>query len=261
MDTNTKPRYPESDATTEEQLDLVRAAGYAGVTWDELDPARTKQLAAAASSRGLRLAALYSAATLTRDGLAWSPTLPETMRQLEGTGAVVWVHVVSREFASSSAEGDVVAVPTFRRLADLAAAHGLRVALYPHVGDWVERVQDATRLARKVGHPAFGVTFNLCHALMVGDERLVPDLLADAAPYLFVVSVNGADAGAAGTSWARLIQTLDQGTFDVRAVLQTLHELRFAGPVALQGYGLKGEVADNLRRSREAYERLVSGLR
>jgi sugar phosphate isomerase/epimerase len=131
------------------------------------------------------------------------------------------------------------------------------VALYPHAGDWVETVGDATRLAREAGHPALGVTFNLCHSLMLGEEERIPDLLAEASPYLFAATVNGADSGAAGTSWDRLIQTLDRGTFDVRPVLRTLHGLGFRGLVALQGYGLTGDVADNLRRSREAYERLI----
>jgi sugar phosphate isomerase/epimerase len=260
MDTNTKQRYPESDYTTEQQLDLVRGAGYSGVTWDALPPAETASLLAAARSRGLRLAAVYAGAALTRDGLAWSPTLADAMATLSGTGAIVWLHVGSPDFPRSSPEGDAVALPALRRLADLAAAHGLRVALYPHVGDWVERVQDATRLARAAGHPALGVSFNLCHALMVGDEARIPDLLAEAAPDLFVVQVNGADAGAAGTSWDRLIKTLDRGTFDVGGVLRTARALGFSGPVTLQGYGLPGDVADNLGRSAAAWRRLVAGL-
>jgi sugar phosphate isomerase/epimerase len=261
MDTNTKQRYPESDFSLEQQLDFVRAAGYAGVTWDALPGAETERLVAACRARGLRLFAVYAGATISRETLTWSETLPDTMRALQGTGAVVWLHVGSRDLARASPEGDAVAVPALRRLADLAAVHGLRVALYPHVGDWIESVSDATRLARSAGHPALGATFNLCHSLMLGEQTQIDDLLAEAAPHLFIVSVNGADASAAGTSWDRLIQTLDRGTFDVRPVLERLRALRFAGPVAVQGYGLTGDVADNLRRSVEAYRRMVAGLR
>jgi sugar phosphate isomerase/epimerase len=260
MDTVTKPRYPESDLPMGAQLDLVRAAGYAGVTWDAMPAAETGRLIDAARARGLRLFAVYAGATLARDGLTWGETLPDTMRALEGTGAVVWLHVGSREFERSSPEGDAVAVPALRRLADLAANHGLRVALYPHVGDWVERVSDATRLAREAGHPALGATFNLCHSLMLGEEARLADLLAEASPHLFLVTLNGADAFAAGTSWERLIQTLDRGSFDLRPVLGTLRGLGYAGPVAVQGYGLKGDVADNLRRSKAAWDRLVAGV-
>ncbi len=260
MDTITKPRYPESDLSMEAQLDLVRAAGYEGVTWDALPAPETVRLLAAARARGLRVLAVYAGATLTRDALTWSDTLQGTMRALEGSGAVVWLHVGSRDFERSSPEGDAIAVPALRRFADLAAAHGLRVSLYPHVGDWAERVSDATRLARKAGHPALGVTFNLCHSLMLGEEGRIADLLAEASPHLFFVTVNGADTGAAGTSWERLIQTLDRGSFDLRPVLRTLRGLGYAGPVAVQGYGLKGDVADNLRRSKTAWDRLVAGV-
>lgn len=260
MDTLTKPRYPESDLPMEAQLDLVRDAGYAGVTWDAMPAAETGRLVDAARARGLRIFAVYAGATLARDGLTWGGTLPDTMRALEGTGAVVWLHVGSSDFGRSSPEGDAVAVPALRRLADLAAAHGLRVALYPHVGDWVERVSDATRLARRAGHPALGVTFNLCHSLMLGEEERIADLLAEASPHLFLVTMNGADTGAAGTSWDRLIRTLDRGSFDLRPVLRMLHGLGYAGPVAVQGYGLKGDVADNLRRSKGAWDRLVAGF-
>ncbi len=39
-------------------------------------------------------------------------------------------------------------------------------------------------------------------------------------PYLFVVSINGADGGATNDMlWDRLIQTLDRGSFDVGRVL------------------------------------------
>jgi sugar phosphate isomerase/epimerase len=260
MDTVTKQRYPESDYTLEQQLDLVRDAGYAGVTWEELSPQDTQRLVDAAAARGLRVAALYYGATVTRDGVSWNPTLPETMRLLKDTGTIIWLHVVSSDFPRSSPDADPIAVPAFRELAELAAANGLRVAIYPHTGDWTERIQDATRVARLVGHPAFGVTFNLCHCLMAGDEEDIHDLLAEASPYLFIATVNGADSAAAGTSWQRLIQTLDRGTFDVESVLRTLHELPFTGPVIFQGFGLQGDVPDNLRRSMTAWRRMMGAI-
>lgn len=47
---------------------------------------------------------------------------------------------------------------------------------------------------------------------MVGDEAKIHELLADAAPHLFVVTINGADTGAGRTSWggsrARPLHTL-----------------------------------------------------
>ena len=260
MDTYTKQRFPLSDFTRDQQLDMIQSAGYAGIGWDKLSSDATRQLARAAAARGLSLAALYYQGNLTRAGVTWDASLLETIKALKGSDTIIWLHIVSRAFARSDPAGDAVAVPALRRLADAALANGLRVAIYPHKGDWTERVQDATRLARRVGHPALGVSFNLCHCLMVGDEDTIPELLADAAPYLFIVTLNGADTGAGGTTWKRLIQTLDRGSFDLNPLLRTLHQLRFRGPFAVQGYGLKGDVADNLQRSMKAWQRLVGEI-
>lgn len=260
MDTYTKQRFPNSDFTRDQQLDMIRAAGYAGVGWDKLSTDATRQLVQAAEARGLALAALYYQGNLTREGLSWDPSLLDTIKAVKGSDAIVWLHIVSREFARSDPAGDAIAVPALRRLADVALANGIRVAIYPHKGDWTERVQDATRLARRVGHPALGVSFNLCHCLMVGDEEAIPELLGEAAPYLFIVTLNGADTGAGGTSWQRLIQTLDRGTYDLNPLLRTLHQLPFRGPIALQGYGLKGDVANNLQRSMKAWQRMVGEI-
>jgi sugar phosphate isomerase/epimerase len=255
MDTLTKQRHPNSALSVAAQLDMVQAAGYSGVTWNEGSPAETKALFEAATVRGLQLTALYYGAAVNRTGVTWSPSLPETMALLKGSGTIIWLHLTSRDFPRSTPEGDTVAVPALRTLADQAAAHGLRLALYPHRGDWTERVQDAVRVARKAAHPALGVTFNLCHCLMVGDEERIPGLLTDAAPYLLLVTVNGADTGAAGTDWKRLIQPLDRGSFDLLPMLRHLDALGYTGPVAMQGYGLKGDVADNLNRSLTAWRK------
>jgi hypothetical protein len=83
----------------------------------------------------------------------------------------------------------------------------------------------------------------------VGDELKIGALLEDAAPHLFVVTISGADADSATKGWGKLIQTLDQGTFDVSTVLRKLRDLKYAGPIGLQHYGIKGDSKENLARS------------
>ena len=175
---------------------------------------------------------------------------------MKGTDTIVWLPINSTEFPKSSPDGDEVAVPALQRLADFAASNGVRIAIYPHTGNWAERVQDAVRLAKRVNRPNFGATFNLCHCLMVGDEAKIPELLAEAAPHLFLVTINGADAGAAATSWNRLIQPLDAGSYDVGIVLRKLQELHYTGPIGLQGYGVKLPVKENLLRSVNGWRKL-----
>jgi sugar phosphate isomerase/epimerase len=143
-----------------------------------------------------------------------------------------------------------------REVAALAEKDGVRVAIYPHAGFWVERVDDAVRLARQMERKNFGVTFNLCHWLKV-DGKELEARLDEAKPYLFVVTINGADAG--GKDWGQLIQPLDAGSFDVGRVLAKLKQMGYAGPVGLQHYGIGGDADRNLRRSMDAWRQLTKG--
>jgi sugar phosphate isomerase/epimerase len=74
---------------------------------------------------------------------------------------------------------------------------------------------------------------------------------------MFVVTINGADAGAARTGWNRLIRPLDEGNFDLKNFLNKLRELKYSGPIGLQGYGVKLPAEENLRRSMNAWKQLV----
>ncbi len=135
----------------------------------------------------------------------------------------------------------------------MAAANGLRIAIYPHVGEWTAKFADATKLALVVKHPQFGVTFNLCHAMAMGEEKAIPTLLEQAKGVLFIVSICGADTGVAGGNWGKLIQTLDKGTFDQVALLKKLKAIGFAGPIGFQGYAIKGKPEDILGPTMQAW--------
>ena len=139
-----------------------------------------------------------------------------------------------------------------RELADLAARRNVRIALYPHQGFWLERTDDALRLAEQVDRPNVGAMFNLCHWLRVEPQTDAGPLLERAMPRLFAVTINGADAD--GRDWKTLIQTLDQGTFDMAGFLKTLGDAGYTGPIGLQAYGIGGDAHDNLKRSIEAWQ-------
>ncbi len=256
MDTCFKDRYPASDPDLAARLDFLREQGFAGYAWTEEAPAKVAEVLALGQARGLAMHAIYLSGTVHSNGVAFSPQAWALLPVLKDSGAVVWLHLTSKVFPSSSAAGDAVAAPDLRRFAEAAASNGLRVAIYPHRHDWTERFSDALRVAAAVDRPNFGVTFNLCHALMCGDEAEIPRLLGEAGPRLFAVTINGADAGAAGTSWSRLIQPLDAGTYDVGIVLRRLRELGYAGAIGLQGYGVKGPYRENLARSMAAWRTL-----
>lgn len=239
-----------------EKLDLVKQLGYAGVSWKPAAPEVIESLVKQLRGRDLKLFAIYANATLTKTELKLPPQLEADLPALKGTGAAIWLPVNSKDFASSSPDGDAVAVPALAALADLAAKYDLRIALYPHKGSWTERIQDTIRLAEKVNRKNLGVTFNLCHCLMVGDEAKIPELLEQAKAKLFLVTINGADSNATGTTWARLIQPLGEGSYDVRIVLKKLKEIGYTGPIGLQGYGIKLPPEENLKKSMAAWKEM-----
>lgn len=252
MDTGTR-------GTPEAVAAMLGEIGYAGLGGSGYN---VKPMRQALAARGLKLFNVYLTLKLDPTHSALTPPMKQLIADLAGSGAALWIAVdkVSNGGAPlppSSTEGDAVAVEKLRELADFAGPHGVRIALYPHTWFWLERTSDAVRLANRLNHPDVGVTFNLCHWLKVEGEDNAEATLRTALPRLFFVSINGADgADTQKLEWKQLIQTLDQGSYKVGALLQTLRRLGYTGPIGLQAYGIGGEPRDNLTRSFQAWQRL-----
>lgn len=238
------------------QMDLLKDLGYSGFSWRPGPD--IGRIVKDAAGRNLKVYSVYAGLTLNKDKLSGDHL--STIAALKDTGVMIWLPIMSKDYKPSSEDGDAVAVPALQVMADSAASNNVRIALYPHSGFWIEKVQDAVRVAKKVNRPNFGVTFNLCHCLMVGDEEKIPDLLTEAMPYLFLVSINGADTGAGRTSWGRLIRPLDEGSKDMLPVLKKLKELGYRGPIGLQGYAVKLPDGENIKRSWAAWQKLNERL-
>ncbi len=245
-------KYP----TPEAQARVLQELGYAGI-----GPSGTSgipEMLEALDKHGLKMVALYVGANLDLDKPKYDSKLPEVIKQLEGRDTFIWLYVLAGKFKPSSTDGDSQAVAVVREIAGMAERSDLRVALYPHAGFYVQRVEDAVRVAEKVDRKNVGVTFNLCHWLRLDEPSSMKRLVELARPHLFLVTINGADHD--GESWDRLIQPLDRGSFDVYGLLKTLKEIGYTGPVGLQCYGVPGDKYENLKRSIEAWRKLSEKL-
>jgi sugar phosphate isomerase/epimerase len=249
MDTGTRDA---SHQTPEEQASLAREVGFKGVGPIYHSPEELQQWLAAVDKLGLKMVALY--VPLRLDNLEPSlATVQEVAALLRGRDTMLWVFVTDKKHKAAAADNDETAVKALQQTADLAKQAGLRVALYPHTGFYVERVEDAVRLIGKAGRSNVGLTFNLCHWLKVDGKDLKATLSA-ARPHLFCVSINGADAG--GTNWKQLIRPLGCGTYDVAQVLRLLRKMDYNGPIGLQHYGIGGDAKENLSRSMASWKKL-----
>ena len=197
----------------EQQAQMLKELGYDGVghLWLDNIPERLKTLDAA----GLKLFQITITVDITPGKQAYDPRFKEVMPLLKGRG--VQFLLLMSGLKPSDPAGDARAVEIIREMAGMAAESGAQVLLYPHSNDWLERIEDAVRVAEKVDRPNVGVMFNLCHWLRVSKSRDYKPLLAHAMPRLWAVSINGADE------------------FDDQARLGTLHPasgprvVRYAG--------------------------------
>jgi sugar phosphate isomerase/epimerase len=252
MDTGTKDN---DHKTIQAQAQMLAELGYAGFGHTGLD--NLEEVLSALDKTGLKLFTIYLGVNLDDPDNSFYLRVNEASRLLDGRGAILWVYIQSSKHKPSTEAGDASAVKIIRRMSDLIAHSDVKIAFYPHTNFWLETTDDALRLARKVGRPNVGVTFNLCHQLRVVGPESVKQTIIASLPYLSVVTINGADSAPAGSAgWDKLIQTLDKGSYDVYPMLKTLRELGYAGPVGLQHYGIGGNAYQNLQSSMTAWKQL-----
>jgi len=243
--------------TLEQQAGLLQELGYdgAGHLWLEQVPERIRTLDAA----GLKLFQIYLRLDVGPDVQpAFDPKLKEVIPLLKGRDTMLAALMTGGKPSDESR--DAQAVELLRPIADAARESGVRIALYPHSGDWLERLEDALRVVDKVDRANVGVMFNLCHWLRVEKQRNYRPLLERAMPRLWAVSINGADEFDAQPGWDRYIQPLGRGSFDLYPFLKTLRQLGYLGPVGLQCYGIPGDARDSLAESMKAWRAYTTRL-
>jgi sugar phosphate isomerase/epimerase len=243
--------------TLPEQAAMLKELGYdgAGHLWLDNLKERLDTLDAA----GLKLFQIYFRVDLAAEKTPYDQRLRDVLPLLKGRG--IQIALLISGMPPSDVKGDEKAVPIIREIADLVRDSGTKIVLYPHSNDWLEKGNDAVRLAKKAERANVGVMFNLCHWLKVDKEENLKPVLEGAMPYLWAVSINGtdhADAIKAGTgNW---LQPLDKGEYDVFNVLKTLKDLGYKGPVGLQCYGIEGDARDHLARSMAAWKKYMERL-
>ena len=240
--------------TVKERIKVLKELGYDGIGSAKLSqsdlalPERLKLY----DEAGLKFFSFYVGGRLGTNGHSYSKEIRQAIKELKGRDTILELYVQG----SKRANTDEQAVTFVREIADQARESGLRIVLYPHAGFYVDTLGSAVRVARKCKRDNVGVMFNLCHYLKVEPKTDLKAALTEAKPLLWQVSTSGAKKG--GNSWGQLIQTLDRGDYNQKALFQMLRDLGFEGNVGFQCYAIQGDSRDNLKRSIGAWNQLHS---
>lgn len=238
---------------------LLKELGYAGLG----GAAGDRAMAEALQQAGLRFFNGYLTLQFHAERSGLDEKLRGQIDAMQGADAALWLAVskIYREnqpLAPGAAGGEEIAAMRLKEIANYAATRGVKVALYPHTGQWFAHFEDALRITTRLRHPSIGVTFNLCHWLKVeGSERDPMPLLRAALPSLMFVTINGADGGdTKSMTWNRLILPLGEGTYDVAAFVRDLQAIGYVGPIGFQGYGIKAPPREVLMKTMGAWRRM-----
>lgn len=238
------------------QADLLKELGYDGMAYLG-DPAGLTETLKALDAKRLRMFAAYlfpgAEIDIDSDPPGYDPRIKEMIDALKGRETILLICFVASKHSPSVLEGDETAVHIAREIADYAQKAGVRVAIYPHEGYWVQRVEDAVRIAQKADRKNLGICFNLYHWLKTDKSRDPKPIITTALPRLFLVTISGSTPEGS-------YETLDRGSFDVAPLLRTLREVGYSGPIGLQCVGIEGDPRENLQRSIKAWRDLSARL-
>jgi|GEM_PF-376877 len=244
----------------DEQAALFRELGYAGggelaqelgfPGFGHPKGVTVAQRAASLQKQGLRLMLVTGQIRLDQEQPIDLAKVREVMPALAEHKTTLGV-VLS---GNRKADLDAKAVAVLNQIADIAQPHGVEIAIYPHVGDYAQTVEEATRVAAKVNRPQqVGVIFNLYHWMLV--DRASSDLktvLTQARPWLKVVNIHGSSKS------KPQVLPLDQGDFDLSQVITILDEIDYYGPVGLFCYGIDGDARKHLAASSTKWKALTT---
>ncbi|MCP4450533.1 MAG: DUF1080 domain-containing protein [Planctomycetes bacterium] len=248
------------DRSPKAQVRLLKQLGYDGL--EQMRCVNLQPMLTELDKQALRLFTIYTPIQVDPAQPPYDPALTKLLPQLSGRQVILWMHAPrSRDRSITQEKADQRIVKICRELSDMARPHGVRIALYPHTSFWVDKIGHAVDLVKQVDRDNVGVVFNLCHRLKVEGAGDWQDALRQARPHLFAVSLNGADQGdTQAMNWNRLIQPLDQGTFDMYSLVKVLDDLNYSGPIGLQCYNIKAEPEDHLAASKRAWQILAQRL-
>lgn len=238
------------------QAETVKNLGYDGIHFNYINPKDFATKLAACGTADVPIHAVYIHTFVDQPGESYDPSIRDMIRLLKGSQSIIWMTLRD----GVRGKQDVEAARVVREIAALAAESELKVSLYPHAGFYVATAEDAVRIAKIVDLPHVGVTVNLCHELFAGNGDRLAEVVEAAAPYLNLVSINGASPipGNGSKDWETL--PLGSGTFDTAAFLRLIRDTGYRGPIGHQFYAVAGDDMRKLSLAIGSWKRMKPAI-
>lgn len=246
---NNSMRMPNAPEGMEAQAELIKRLGFDGFSGHTNDDYFARR--AALDKAGLKMPEVYWGIDMDSTGqISYKEGLKEIIQDSKNRDLMIALFSNVKYFMNNKEEGDPLLAKAIGELADFAALYGVKIAIYPHVGNYCETLEHSVRLAKMANRPNIGAIFNTCHLLKVEGEEGWEQKLIDALPYLYMISINGADSGnTKEMNWDRLIQPLGEGTFDTYKLVKLAKDNGYNGLFGLQCYDIKQDCEVALTKS------------
>ncbi len=245
------PNAPES---FNEQAALIKKLGYDGLAGHESTD--YFELRQALDKVGLEMPEYYAAISIDdNDEIVYNESLKGILRDSRDRDLLLTIHLHSEKYMNKQEDGDKLFAEGVRKLADFCVPLHIKIAIYPHVSFYCEKVDHSVKLAKMIDRENVGVVFNTCHLLKVEGEKGWKKKAKEALPYLFMVSLNGANSGdTQNMGWDQLIQALGEGTFDTYELVKFLKDRGYKGAFGLQCYNIKQDCEIALTTSQNTWK-------
>lgn len=231
--------------TFDKQVELIKNTGYDAIEINQLDS--FDGMKAALDAHQFKGAYFYVKLKLEEPYI--DPRLEGYINRLKDTGIIIAPFIVSESngFKPLGRDADTLVIRLVRQIADWAKEAKLEVAIYPHLGFYVERTDHALALVKQIDRENAGLSFNLCHWLATTSEAertLFKAHLKDLRPYLKMFTVSGANnvVSQQKSVWEDYILPLGTGSYDTFGLIKyVVRDLKFTGPIGVQCYNINGD--------------------
>lgn len=250
--------------TYDKQVAFIKQTGFDGIEINENE--NFDQMKAAIDRNGFKGSYYYVKLPLLEGEI--NEDLKKRIRQLKGSGTIISPYIpYMKEHPVRTAAIDSLLAARLRQLSELAAASDLKIAIYPHTGDYVARTSHAFEIANATGRKNVGIAFNLCHWLAntTKEERSsLKQQLRTFSPKIYMVTINGANDVMTDKKfiWDDYILPLGQGNFNTYEVVRFLiKDLKLTAPIGVQCYGIKADKPALVRSTMEVWKEYLRKMK